>query len=858
MQLLLPTSKRNPAFTLLLSHDETHIHVYYGLERLEVVPVDPRHVAYKMLVARLYNAGVRVQSLTDVFEVDPKTMRAWGHALRSCDPALLQRMLLGPEAGRKRTAAIDAYVRLRWPQLLAEGCRNFRQTLQKDIETIFNIRLSGETLRHLMAQIRASPAPGAAAPPPDAGEEPAEEPQTQAADAADEAPCQETTPAFTDPAGVVPGEPGEVGQTTAFRESTCSVHAADEEYMEADLRSDSSVESATICCETAAAPEQAASKCIPSFFPRKPGTARLCDHAGMLLFADALGSLARAVEPPEPLLSQWLGSVLLGASNVEQTKYLNWEDLSLILGAVVRFPTTQREELQRLATPATVEAVLRWNLQQLGPAAEGTDLYLDPHTQHYTGMQPVLKGWCAALRRADKLLNSDFVHTAQGHPIYFECGDNYEDLRARFAPLIRRLRATLRWEPTRVLTFVVDRGIYGNEVFTQVLADPGVHLITWQKGYVAGPWDTAAVCGTYGLEKVRNNSRDVRLYQFSFIDGKSVEHEGLRQILVRATNPSGVIAQLAILTDDFTRPAAAVVRLIFSRWVQENDFKYLDKHFGINQITSYRSLPYEALRDGLSDRLVPSHAYVQKAKEGKVLLQRKSQVLAVSDQARRTEDERQRRIEELQKPPSLPLPETHPKVTADPSAAVPAATAATAASRARELSNLKNASKRFAKYQGGRQRTIDELHKKLVNNKDEKDAMEKEVSRIDQLVRQEMVRLDTGNKTFMDAIKITARNLFYRVFAPFKTAYNNYRDDHDYFRELTQSAGVLRWNGEEIEVHLVPQVNYAPKLRKIIGSLLQGLNETSPRLPDGSNRKLHLRLTLKGQIEVRVLDLPEG
>ena len=23
-----------------------------------------------------------------------------------------------------------------------------------------------------------------------------------------------------------------------------------------------------------------------------------------------------------------------------------------------------------------------------------------------------------------------------------------------------------------------------------------------------------------------------------------------------------------------------------ARWVQENDFKYLDKHFGINQITS--------------------------------------------------------------------------------------------------------------------------------------------------------------------------------------------------------------------------------------------------------------------------------
>ena len=51
-----------------------------------------------------------------------------------------------------------------------------------------------------------------------------------------------------------------------------------------------------------------------------------------------------------------------------------------------------------------------------------------------------------------------------------------------------------------------------------------------------------------------------------------------------------------------------------------------------------------------------------------------------------------------------------------------------------------------------------------------------------------MVRLDTGHKTLMDAIKITARNLFYRALAPFKAAYNHYRDDHDYFRELSQSV----------------------------------------------------------------------
>ena len=129
-----------------------------------------------------------------------------------------------------------------------------------------------------------------------------------------------------------------------------------------------------------------------------------------------------------------------------------------------------------------------------------------------------------------------------------------------------------------------------------------------------------------------------------------------------------------------------------------------------------------------------------------------------------------------------------------------------------------------------------------------------DLRRIDQLISQEMVRMDLSNKTLMDAIKITARNLFYRLFAPFKTAYDNYRDDHDYYRELTQCDGVLRWTGSEIEVHLVPKVNYQPKLRKIITAHLDELNAGGLVLPDGSGRPLRLRLTSKDQISVRIND----
>jgi hypothetical protein len=207
----------------------------------------------------------------------------------------------------------------------------------------------------------------------------------------------------------------------------------------------------------------------------------------------------------------------------------------------------------------------------------GGDFYLDPHTKHYTGMQRVLKGWCASIRWADKVMHGNFIHTAQGHPVYFEWVDNYDDLRVRFLPLIGRLRATLGLDggdpqaPPRVLTITVDRGIFSNDLFNLVAADPYLHLITWEKGFTPGLWDESRVTTRFAAERKRNNSRDVRLYQFGIIDQPWARNPAIRQLIVLATNPEGKAVQIAVLTEDPERPAKEIVWFIFNRWIQEND-----------------------------------------------------------------------------------------------------------------------------------------------------------------------------------------------------------------------------------------------------------------------------------------------
>ena len=100
-------------------HDESgnQLLVYYGFEILEIVPDDPESAAYKLMLGRLYDSGLKLGSLCDTFQVDPKTLRRWGQALKG-SPEEMVRILEGRTAKRKRTVEVEAFARLRWPDLI--------------------------------------------------------------------------------------------------------------------------------------------------------------------------------------------------------------------------------------------------------------------------------------------------------------------------------------------------------------------------------------------------------------------------------------------------------------------------------------------------------------------------------------------------------------------------------------------------------------------------------------------------------------------------------------------------------------------------------------------------------------------
>jgi hypothetical protein len=742
LQQILGTDKKNPVFTIYRDAKEQILHVYYGGKLLEKVPEDKRHPEFKLLLARLFNAGVKANVLESVFGVDHKTMKRWGSALTSGDPELLIRVLAGREANRKLSGEIRSYIEMRFPIIYQETRYEYSKRIRQEIKRVFRKNISGETIRPLLKVLK--------------------EKEMSKAD---------------------PIEPGLEAKNRENSWDCCKPKGAKEREVEEGILDNSLVK----CSETNDVIAENR-KVLPDFCEEKG--VRFCHHLGILIFSSMLLRIEAVVGEGGWAIKQWLAAILLGAVNIEQSKLLDFDDLRFLLGQILRSPHRQRLELEHLAMPETVERLVQFNAKEVN-ASSVSDFYYDPHTKHYTGMQNVLKGWCPSIRFADKALHMDFIHTSEGCPVYIEHTDNYEDLRQRFMKTARQCRDLLGIEKGKVLTFVIDRGIYGYDFFKEIINRDFYHVITWEKGYQLGTWKDDEVKGSFILERSRNRADDIQKYTFQYMDEPWGKNTAMRQLKVRATNPEGRPVEVSVLTDDKDRYAEEVIALIFRRWIQENDFKYLDKHFGINEITSYATTAYKRLKDNLEEKQMKSGAYKALEVERRQVRKDLGQVL----------------FQEHQNPGK-------------------------SLKRAKDIHTL--------------DQCLRDIEAKMKTT-------DKEMSRLQFLIDQQYVRLDTRNKMLMDTLKLIARNVFYKKLEPFKRMYDNYRDDHALFRNLTHAHGLLFQQSDSVEAVLFPTAHYPPKLRRIVKVLLDQINETAPSMPDGSGRSLGFRLGEKTGIKIAIV-----
>jgi len=83
-----------------------------------------------------------------------------------------------------------------------------------------------------------------------------------------------------------------------------------------------------------------------------------------------------------------------------------------------------------------------------------------------------------------------------GFPAYIRHDDTFLDLRERYPKYLEDFRKTFNIPEDKLLTFVIDRGIYKQAFFKENLKTNN-RIITWEKDYDKGQFEESKISGQY-------------------------------------------------------------------------------------------------------------------------------------------------------------------------------------------------------------------------------------------------------------------------------------------------------------------------------------------------------------------------
>jgi hypothetical protein len=779
LQPVLSSVKGTPDFLISTAAKyPDELFVFLGMALLERVPRFREHIAFKMLLARLYNAGVVVRLLVECFGVAHTTLRRWGLALKSGDLERITEAFSGQGAPRKVTPEIERYVRDRYQELHGE-CGNYSRQIRAEVARYFKVRVSGERLRWIFKEEREKLADLGG------GEDAKEGTQEEPAES------QERANSWA------------AEQERPHREE---IGGGIRNY---SLRSGEMVGSGEEVSEHPV----------------------LYHHAGEVLFSAWLDEVTGDLREHRDIIRQWFAQVLQGAVNHEQSKRLAFRSLDFFVGPTIRSLNYQRDFLKDIATHERTLEMLERNGGLLNVAEERV-FYYDPHVKQYTGVLKILKGWCGSLGGITKVMNMDFIHTQQGAPCFVQHYDNYYDMRERFF-ICRAAFLRIMGQQVGSLTRVIDRGVYSLQALRQLM-ETGDRIITWERGYAGDGWDEGKESGTFVRMRPRNRADDLLVYRFEWQAGEWARDSRIQRIVVRAVNPKGNQIEVAILASGKEHSTEQIIGWMFSRWLQENDFWYLDTHFGVKELTSRAKGSYDGLAEQLTDRQVESREHKEVAKQKRKVDSRLAGLLF-----KREKQERQvQKKKEASRESREGLEGEYREL--DEQLAVAGATGEDAQKSCGEILRkrqrcaraLERMRAKETKEQEASEKKRQQLEEEIEQGRKDSEEVEEKLlatirdeSRLQALIEEQYWQLDSRRKAFMDAIRLSSRNIFYSLLNVFRPMYNNYRDDHVVLRELTRSMGLVEKRDGLVIVQLLPAMEFPPKIRRIVKEFLKVMSE---------------------------------
>jgi len=281
-------------------------------------------------------------------------------------------------------------------------------------------------------------------------------------------------------------------------------------------------------------------------------------------------------------------AAVLGEPRAEGLTRLNPTDVGRLLG-LDRAPevNTMRRRMAELAglgrADQLIDALARRHLE-VHPDVSGI-FYVDGHVRAYHGGADVPKAHVARIRLAMRAEVDTWVCDRNGDGILVWATPPGASLTGELRDTTTKIRALVG--PDARPTICFDRGGWSPKLFAE-LHRAGFEILTYRKGPAPTEPATAFVQHVYTDDHGRTHDylladRHIRL------DYNSNKRRFACRQITRLDPATG--HQTQIVTTRTDPDPAPIAHAMFNRWSQENFFRYMRAHYGLDALDSYTTTP---------------------------------------------------------------------------------------------------------------------------------------------------------------------------------------------------------------------------------------------------------------------------
>ncbi|MCK5538926.1 MAG: hypothetical protein KAI79_19025, partial [Bacteroidales bacterium] len=404
----------------------------------------------------------------------------------------------------------------------------------------------------------------------------------------------------------------------------------------------------------------------------------------------------------------WILSIFSGALNLEQQRYFAINDFEFISG-FKNFPSVEsmRDHLHNMSLSQELEVstiLLKKNIDYF--IEDTSDYYLDPHIEEYTGKKNILPAWSTLKNRVCKSSVDTYVHDSAGNPLFSVLEDSFYDFREVIIRVMEKLETLFK---QKSITLIYDRGGFSVDLMKEIDSHKNI-FITWQKGFVQKDAEGLSFKNKIEIQYPYNDLGKFEIREFKYTEDiwKSGDFSCRRIIFQKGNDKTDKFFYQSILSNDQNTDAGLILKKIIKRTLQENDFKKEKNHFGIDAITSYRSLAYNALDDKDPNKKTKNKKYIK-----------------ITNQIKELKIEKKKHLAKL-------------------------------GIKAIEKKHLNS------KFYERNKKLIDEvlaLEQSIKEIEITKQNIDKEISKLEQVISEGKIELDLRMKRLLNLVKITTRNI---------------------------------------------------------------------------------------------------